>query len=147
MTRLRVCTCGHLIAMTKRKCEACARADSTRRNTRTKRDGRNTQAWTRTRAAVLTRAGHECELHHRGCTGVATHVHHLHHGWHTTNTDDYVAACPHCHGMVERARQGGVGSASRNAYAPKPPTNSPREKLDESTKSLAQPCGSEPLVA
>jgi 5-methylcytosine-specific restriction endonuclease McrA len=130
---LRVCSCGTLIPATSRHCSACARLDNQRRNTRTKRDGRNTGAWQKTRARVLARDGHTCQ--HCGAPGVG--VHKIDGGHHTTNTTDYVTLCTPCHGRLHRAEQtmGGVGQKSRNVQPRKPPTNFPREKLEQASIS------------
>jgi 5-methylcytosine-specific restriction endonuclease McrA len=58
----------------------------------------STRAWRRTRARVLDRDGHQCQLRIEGiCTGRATHVHHTH-GRAITGDDPahLVAACPDC---------------------------------------------------
>lgn len=57
----------------------------------------STRGWRRTRAAVLVRDGHRCQLRLQGCTTIATQVHHTH-GRGVTGDDPQflVAACEWC---------------------------------------------------
>ncbi|HMG43948.1 MAG TPA: HNH endonuclease signature motif containing protein [Acidimicrobiales bacterium] len=57
----------------------------------------STRRWRRTRAQVLARDGYRCRIQLDGCTGVATHVHHVH-GRAVTGDDPahLVAACEWC---------------------------------------------------
>lgn len=61
----------------------------------------STRAWRRTRALVLARDGHRCQLRLQGCTGQATQAHHVL-GRSVTGDDmaHIVAACAHCNRKV-----------------------------------------------
>ena len=75
-------------------------------------DGRNTQAWRRTRRAVLNRDDHACTI--LGCGDLATHVHKITGGTHTTDPDDYQSLCARHHGAIHgrnRHRPGGAQAA------------------------------------
>lgn len=105
---LRICSaqgCTTLVDMGRKHCPTHARADSTRRNQRTRRDGRNTNDWLKLRAFVIARANATCELQQPGCTTIATTAHKLTGGYHTPNPNDYQAACRHCHGVVDGGRR------------------------------------------
>ena len=56
----------------------------------------STWAWRKTRAHVLNRDAHTCQLKLNGCTTVATHVHHIDGKTHGDNPDRLTAACAHC---------------------------------------------------
>ncbi|MEU5721582.1 hypothetical protein ABZ783_07145 [Micromonospora sp. NPDC047738] len=56
----------------------------------------STRAWRRTRAQVLARDGHRCQLKLPGCTTVATHVHHVRGKQHGDDEAYLVASCEHC---------------------------------------------------
>lgn len=59
--------------------------------------GGSTRAWRHTRAIVLARDGHTCQLKLEGCTGTATHVHHtVGREIAGDNTAHLVASCAHC---------------------------------------------------
>lgn len=75
----------------------------------------STRAWRRTRAAVLVRDGHRCQLRPPGCTLVATHVHHTR-GRAVTGDDPayLVAACEHCNLAI--------GDPARHDPEPRPMT-------------------------
>jgi hypothetical protein len=105
---LRICSapgCTTLVQMGRKLCAEHARIDSTKRNQRTRRDGRNTTQWMKTRAFVIARANHHCELQLPGCTTIATTAHKQGGGYHTPNPDDYQASCRHCHGVVDGGRR------------------------------------------
>ena len=70
---------------------------------RRRRDGRNTQAWRRTRRAVLNRDDHTCTI--LGCRDQATHVHKITGGRHTTDLDDYQSLCAYHHGGIHGRNQ------------------------------------------
>ena len=80
--------------------------------------GYSRQSWRRpggTRQLVLERAGHRCELRvDEACSDEATTVHRLPEfgTYHDTNLDAYVAACAHCHGVVD-GRRASVPNAGR----------------------------------
>jgi len=58
--------------------------------------GGSTRAWRRTRALVLARDGHRCQLKLPGCTTTATHVHHVLGKAHGDDPAQLLAACAHC---------------------------------------------------
>lgn len=62
--------------------------------------GGSTRAWRKTRARVLDRDGHACQLRLPGCTGQATHVHHVIGKSAGDNEAQLVAACAHCNLQV-----------------------------------------------
>lgn len=59
-------------------------------------EGGSTRAWRRTRALVLRRDGHACQLALPGCTHRATHAHHLDGKAAGDDPARIVAACEHC---------------------------------------------------
>lgn len=76
---------------------------------RRRRDGRNTQAWRRTRRGVLNRDDHTCTV--LGCSDLAAHVHKITGGQHTTDADEYQSLCAYHHGAIHgrnQHRSGGV---------------------------------------
>jgi 5-methylcytosine-specific restriction endonuclease McrA len=56
----------------------------------------STRAWRRVRARVLDRDGHTCRLRLPGCTGRATHVHHVIGKQYGDDEAQLVAACEAC---------------------------------------------------
>jgi 5-methylcytosine-specific restriction endonuclease McrA len=58
--------------------------------------GGSTRAWRRTRALVLKRDGHRCQLKLEGCETVATHAHHTKGKAHGDDPRFLVAACAPC---------------------------------------------------
>jgi 5-methylcytosine-specific restriction endonuclease McrA len=59
--------------------------------------GGSTRGWRRTRAFVLWRDGHSCQLKIEGvCERVATHVHHTHGKAAGDDPRYLVASCPPC---------------------------------------------------
>lgn len=79
-------------------------------------DGGSTRAWRELRRAVLDRDGHRCRLELDGCTGRATHVHHVDGKRAGDDPSRLVAACQACNLAI--------GDPSRQAD-PKP---TPRTK-------------------
>lgn len=82
--------------------------------------GGSTRAWRKTRARVLQRDGHTCQLRlPRVCIGTAEHVHHTHGRAITGDNDAYlVAACAPCNLKI--------GDPTRPAIAdPRPRTYTP----------------------
>ncbi|GEL17673.1 HNH endonuclease [Pseudonocardia asaccharolytica] len=76
--------------------------------------GGSTRAWRRTRALVLARDGHRCQLQLDGCTTIATHVHHVI-GRAVSGDEDLsklVAACAWCNQST--------GDPRRHDPAPRP---------------------------
>jgi hypothetical protein len=126
---LRLCSapgCTATIEQPRKHCPTHARLDSARRNTRTRRDGRNTNEWLRLRARVLAHADHQCQLREPGCTHVATTVHKQDGGYHYPIPEDYLAACAHCHGVTD----GGRGRLDHPDSTPQTPLSpSPVRKL------------------
>jgi 5-methylcytosine-specific restriction endonuclease McrA len=57
----------------------------------------STRQWRKVRALVLARDAYRCQVRIEGCTGQASHVHHVH-GRGVTGDDPrfLVASCQHC---------------------------------------------------
>jgi 5-methylcytosine-specific restriction endonuclease McrA len=88
--------CGALIEIGTRRCPNCARLDSARRNTRSRRDGRRTAQWQHARSLVLERDNHTCVR----CGEPGNQSHSLVGGYHSDDPDDYETLCAECHGRV-----------------------------------------------
>ena len=94
--RIRPCHCGHSQATREKR----------RRDGNNIRLGRNTQHWRRLRARRLELVGHRCELRSPSCTRVATTVHLIGGGDHSTATLEMTkAACRACHGHQDGGRR------------------------------------------
>jgi hypothetical protein len=88
-------------------CPECKRTRGGNDAARARRQRTWTQRWRNLSDAVIARAGGYCEIHLEGCTVVATtaHLSPALRGRHDEATiDDCVAACRHCHGVVDGRR-------------------------------------------
>lgn len=63
-------------------------------------EGGSTRAWRRTRALVLTRDHHRCQLTLPGCTTTATEVHHQQGKGQGDDPASLVAACGPCNRKI-----------------------------------------------
>lgn len=71
-------------------------------------------AWKRTRAAVLARDNHRCQINGPGCTEIATTVHHTVGRGVSESMNDLLAACTTCNYAI--------GDPSRHTPPPRPRT-------------------------
>jgi 5-methylcytosine-specific restriction endonuclease McrA len=101
--------CYELVAIGRRYCAQHARRDSTKRNQRTRRDGRQTSQWrNHVRLFILERDAHTCTR----CGAPGTHAHSLHGGYHSADPSEYQTLCASCHGQVHGGRRPAPGAAS-----------------------------------
>lgn len=112
MTVGHLCHCGVIVMPNEpHECEtmiARAQADSRRRQAKTRAHRRTTARWKRIRRAILERDDWTCQLRVDAlCGGDATTVHirpELAGDHDAATVDDGVAACHHCHGVVDAPR-------------------------------------------
>lgn len=89
------------------RCPACEAPVRARREAQQRQRGYSRAHWQRVRALVLARDGYRCRLQREGCRGLANTVHldpalgGLHD---LAQPEDCVAACRHCHGVVDAPR-------------------------------------------